>query len=56
VHLCTLLESPPHIVEVEDVVSIVGLLAPLRDGGYCFSSGQALLKLVDLIWWSPAEV
>jgi len=32
------------------------LLAPLRKGLYCISGGQALLRLEDLIRWSPAEV
>jgi hypothetical protein len=34
----------------------LGLLAPLREGVYEFSSGQPLLILQDLIHWSPAEV
>jgi len=34
----------------------MGLLAPLREGRYCFSGGQEILGLEDLIRWSPAGV
>jgi hypothetical protein len=35
---------------------LVALLAPVKEGGYRFSGGQALLKLENLIWLSPAAV
>jgi len=35
---------------------LLRLHSPLWEGGCRFSGGQTLLKLEDLIWWSPAEV
>jgi hypothetical protein len=36
--------------------SLLSDLAPLRKGQYCIPGWQVLLKLEDLIRWSPAEV
>jgi len=35
---------------------LLSLLTPPRIDCYCFSRWQMLLKLEDLIWWSPAKV
>jgi len=54
--LCTLLESPPHILELEEVISVVeSSSTSWRSLIACFQ-WEGILKLEDLILWSPGEV
>jgi hypothetical protein len=45
-----------HILGLEDIIIMVVIVAPVKNGRYPFYHRQVLLTFEDLISWSPAEV